>query len=363
MTEMLVISSRWNGSVLHDNLCRAPYTSLAGVGLVTDIDNTMLLNRGSAKARSAGCANALEIGQLAKANGIPLITATARDIPMMERDCKAGLLPMFDAVLASLGSELFINCDGRYVADEAWHHYIRDTRGFDRKGIYTVCRSFWARAVSQAAEHPDVYGKEFHIEFQPRDTPANVCYYQAVASGKQPAGTPPHNQGPQPFKISFIFHFSLETADALESLLRTILNDGGYTQARIQLSIDSTLDNGLYRQNIDVLPILKDEAASLLANEIDELYGPRLWAFAGDSTNDYPALIGFGHVGIMVGGSDDGLNKAIGMLPVRQAGSRITRLVQSNHMLYRRTTPGPVGPGSILEAGQFYERFVRASRP
>lgn len=322
------LNNIWVGSELLKKLRRQRHSGLSTPRLLmTDIDGTFI----GLKAKHQTIAGKLLINYLNMRN-YGLVAITGRDLNMMLEDYKRGLLPLFDVVITSVGTERYILKNGEYIRDRSYDRYIKSELGFNRKSVYPICLDF-LRVVRGRQRKPGPHVlKHCRLSLQPRDrrpTPSNHTV-----------------QPPQPYKISFNFFGNETVTKKLHQIFRTLLNDSGFHDVKLVFSTDA-FRKGQMRKNIDVLALEKSEAATIIIRELENIMGKVFGIYAGDSMNDYLAINLAGHAAIVVGGAESALQRRL-----KKTGLKATPnqhiYDDSGRYTYMESDLHQTGPASLL---------------
>lgn len=259
--------------------------------------------------------------------GTVLIMNTGGSIEMMEAGLEDGTIPA-DAALVAGGSEFWVVKDGRYVRDEGYQDYIENVIGYRREHLYSVSQEFIGDANASADAPAD-----FRIEFQPRDSEANVDAWDRYAQDPQPENKPTDVQVPQQNKISFYVYGGDQGIQFAREQLESSLDRLGLGRLKVVYSAD-TYEQGRYL--MDLLPVTKKEAAESVIELLTREYGEVLAAVAGDAQNDTEVILGSGVAGIAVGNRQQDLEQAIEEAPATRETKHFK--IVDGRLIYRDDT-------------------------
>ncbi len=317
----------WHGTSLARKIL---WQALNGVEtprlLLTDIDGTFIdkqAERGESQA-------VRRLTQYLAQKNYGLVAITGRDLPMMVRDHKKGILPLFDVVITSVGTERYILRSGTYTKDTRYERYLAETIGFDRGLILSHCQRFLTLVNGTLAPRHS-FLKHVSLRLQPRDRS------DATRKGVK---------SPQPFKISFNFYGDKKVSAFLYETFRALLDQAGLENIRLVFSVEPRASR-MIKNNIDVVPLEKSGAATMLIEEVQAAFGDIFSVYAGDSMNDYDAIQSVGDAAVVVGNADPELIAQLGLsrsfVPVRHIGrKRVPRYIYVGPTTIER------GPVSLL---------------
>ena len=333
------LDSLWANSVLAEKLEQQKKTGLILPRLLlTDIDGTFIdrdTERGKKEATN-------QLINYLNSKYYGIVAITGRDIAMMTRDYKKGILPMFDVVITSVGTERYILKDNKYVKDFSYNNFIKENLNFDRNKIAKYCEQFIEIINDNLSKKASLL-KGIDLKLQPRDRINN----RSVKTIKSP----------QPYKISFNFYGDEKVTEYLQKEFRAFMDRVGLSSVKLVFSVDSRPGKKI-RNNIDVLPIEKDGAANILIKDLEIIFGRVFGVYAGDSMNDYHAIRLAGHAAIVVGGAEQNLLDKLQSLNLPHH----IKKVQNNEpfrYVYIEKDEQQKGPTSLLSGIQTLETWLR----
>lgn len=340
----------WQGSAVEVKLERQRQLGINPPrALITDRDGTHSVFgyafKGSPQELEAYNQETANLNQHLAERGTILIMNTGGSIEMMQQGLADGSIPA-DAAIVAGGGEFYVVKDGRYVKDETYQKHIEDELGYKRSELYPICRQLVADLNSGAAATVE----DFRLEFQPRDSEANVTDWERYAENPTQTNKPTKIEIPQPNKISFYCYGGEAGLELARTQLQQRLARLELGHLKIVHSID-TYDPSRFQ--MDLLPVTKREAADNVITLMKQQFGPILFAVAGDAENDIEVILHSGDAGIVVGNSQPSLEEAV----EDQPASRETRhfKIIDGRLIYIGDPSKRVG-ASLLRAVKALER-------
>src|SRR5262249_13157370 len=78
-----------------------------------------------------------------RAHWLPIIAVTGRDLASVQANQAPPMpsLPLFDAIASSVGTQIFLlQRDGSYQSDDDYCQWMKQSSGFDRGALFTLCQ-------------------------------------------------------------------------------------------------------------------------------------------------------------------------------------------------------------------------------
>lgn len=300
-----------------------------------------------------------EAWKLASQHFFPIIAVTGRGLDAVLADQRLYIedpamakpfLP-FDAIYAGVGTEGYIaglkNDSFVYIPDTGWDR--KQESRFSREKIYPICKELIYQVNHS---FPPDKNRQQRFVFQARDSEENVNYWN-THTVNDPAV--PHEKKPQPFKISFYFTGSSKELETVEKMVSRKLAQSGYNSVNMTASYSQKYDQTDSVFNIDLTPLSKVGA---IEHVCDNYSCTAL--FAGDSGNDFDALMKYGFAIMdpkpeLIGKMKDVMiEKTTHFIAIHNLATRQTKLIYKDPTPLESSIRYSRGPEVLLDAVKAY---------